>query len=505
MFVKFRLAVILILLHSLTAYAQYPSGVQAALLQTTTNRNELVRALDYFYHTADSLKIRSINFLVANMPLHRAYAYYWADEKGQRIPYNELTYTTFNDAVLALDQIRKKTGAIHPVPYNYRDIDSIKADMLIENVDEATKAYRARAGTRIPEDDFLEYILPYRASSEVVQSWRKVYASKYVENFDPGQAQDAQLSGLRRVVSEQFRNLYGEPKNEPLPRLSALQILLRKKGFCEDMADMAVFIARSRGIAATVDNIPAWATASGNHFLNFMKLSDTGMHFDAALDSLDREPGKVLRTTYSAQPDAVATWMDTANIPAGFLRIKNYKDVTQEYWPVEDIVCPLFAGSNKKTQDKKKGVVFLCVYNSASWQPLWYGRKKDDSATFQKMGKGVVYLPMSYEHGKLRAAGWPYALGYKNRSVLRPDTLHTRTITLQQQEKYLKYRPGKKYRLYCWEGDWKAIGEQTAGEGCTKLVFDKVPANALMIMIPEYTQKKERPFMILENGDRVWW
>jgi hypothetical protein len=506
MYLKFTLPV-LIVLFSLSAKAQYPSEVQAAVSQTLTNRRELTRALDYFYGTKDSLKIRSINFLVANMPLHSGYTYYWANEKGQRISYNELDYGNFNDAVQALDEIKKKMGALHPVAYNYRDIDSIRADMLIEDVNQATAAYRGRKGGGfIPENDFLEYILPYRASNEAIQPWRKVYAAKYAGNFDPGQAQDVQLLQVRRVVSEQFRNLYGEPKNEPLPRLSALQILLRKKGYCEDIADMAVFIARSRGVAATVDNIPAWATASGNHFLNFMELNDKGVHFDAVLDSLGREPAKVLRTTYSAQPDAIATWLDTAKIPAGFMRIRNYKDVTPEYWPVDDIVCPLFPGSpEKKLQDKKTEVVYACVYNSASWQPIWYGRKEGASATFKNMSKGVVYLPVYYEHGKFKSAGWPFALGYKNKSILKPDTLHTHSITLQQEEKYLKYRPGKKYRLFYWNGEWKAIGEQTAPDSCTQLVFAKVPANALLIMIPEYSQRKERPFMILDSGERVWW
>lgn len=81
MCLKFRLAVLPILFLNLAASAQYPSGVQTALLQTNTNRTELIRALDYFYNTKDSLKIRSINFLVANMPMHRGYSYYWADEK----------------------------------------------------------------------------------------------------------------------------------------------------------------------------------------------------------------------------------------------------------------------------------------------------------------------------------------------------------------------------------------------------------------------------------------
>jgi hypothetical protein len=32
-----------------------------------------------------------------------------------------------------------------------------------------------------------------------------------------------------------------------------------------------------------------------------------------------------------------------------------------------------------------------------------------------------------------------------------------------------------------------------------------VPANALLLLIPEYSQRKERPFIMLDNGERVWW
>src|ERR1700761_6593715 len=154
--INFTLTILIVLL-DLSAQAQYPSDVQAALSQTRTNRGELTRALDEIYSTKDSLKIRSINFLVANMPLHNGYNYYWADAKGQRIPYNELDYPTFNDAVLALDQIKQKRGAIHPVGYGYRDIDSARADMLIDNVNLATEVYRERKGdAAVSEQDFLE-------------------------------------------------------------------------------------------------------------------------------------------------------------------------------------------------------------------------------------------------------------------------------------------------------------------------------------------------------------
>jgi hypothetical protein len=279
--------------------------------------------------------------------------------------------------------------------------------------------------------------------------------------------------------------------------------LFRGKGLCEDIADMTVFIARSQGLAAAVDNIPAWATANGDHFLNTIAFGKEHSHFDfdGTMDTvLGREPAKVLRTTYSLQKDAIAAWLDTAYIPHGLLRLKNYKDVTKEYWPVDSFTINLFTGNLPEMK-----AVYLCVLNTAAWKPVWYGFKHGNTATFKNMGKGVVYLPMYYLKGALFPASWPYALGYNNKVMLKPDTIHTHAITMKEQEKYLKYRPGKKYRLYYWNNTWKLLAEKTAPVGCTELEFDKVPTNALLMMIPEYSQRKERPFMILESGERVWW
>ncbi len=485
------------------ARAQYPADVQAALGQTKNNRQQLSKALDYFYRSGDPLKIRSINFLVANMPMHHSDNYYWADAAGRRVPYNELAYPTFNQAVRAFDRIRTAHGKLHPVPYEYRDIDSIKADMLIENVELAVKTLRAgRRGLPYNEEEFLEYQLPYRVSVEPLQNWRKLYAARFDTLFNARQSSLTQLLTLKQTINNLITNEWGrEDRSEPLPRLSALQILSRQKGFCEDIADMATFIARSKGVAATVDDIPEWATASGNHFLNFIRLDSIhAPHFDAELGDLGREPAKVLRTTYSAQPDAIATWLDTAYIPRGKMRLKNYKDVTQEYWATDDITSPLFGSPGKKPK-----AAFVAVYNGGGWRPVWYGRIEGTGATFRHMSKGAVYLPMYYLDHKLVAAGWPWALGYRNKEMLQPDTLHTHVVSLPQQEKYLIYRPGKTYRLFYWNNQWRLLGEQRAAEGSTTMIFDKAPKNALLILIPEYSEGKERPFMIGEDGNRVWW
>ena len=57
-------------------------------------------------------------------------------------------------------------------------------------------------------------------------------------------------------------------EDEPLSRLSALQLLFRKRGACEDIAALQVFSLRSQGIPAAYDVIPWWATSMGSHFVN---------------------------------------------------------------------------------------------------------------------------------------------------------------------------------------------------------------------------------------------
>lgn len=46
---------------------------------------------------------------------------------------------------------------------------------------------------------------------------------------------------------------------------------------------------------------------------------------------------------------------------------------------------------------------------------------------------------------------------------------------------------------------------QTATMESSVLLFSKVPQNALMLLIPEYSEGKERPFIIMNDGTRHWW
>jgi hypothetical protein len=296
-----------------------------------------------------------------------------------------------------------------------------------------------------------------------------------------------------------------EVRKEPLPRLGPMQLLARKKGSCDDISVLEVYTLRSQGYPAAVDQVPFWATSSGTHFFNNTldeKLKPVPFDVSTAevkISDFSREPSKVIRETFSKQPGALASFYPAANIPEGFMRRQNYVDVTAEHWETSDMTCRV--GGNAKTPP----IAFACVFNAGTWRATWWGKVDKGAVTFSKMCKGAVFLPAYFTGTKLVPAGYPVASGYKETLVLKPDTLSKRTVTVQWQEKYLVYRPGKSYKLYYWNNGWRLAGEKKAGEFTTELAFDDVPANALLLLRPEYSEGKERPFTISSAGERTWW
>ena len=120
------------------------------------------------------------------------------------------------------------------------------------------------------------------------------------------------------------------------------------------------------------------------------------------------------------------------------------------------------------------------------------------------MSKGVVYLPAFYNDHKMIPAGYPLVEGYHHEMSLAPDLNNRISMVLKQESGYLTFRPGKKYRLYYWNNKWQLLAQQVANIGTSEMLFGDVPKNSLLLLVPEYSQKKERPFIITDDGKRNW-
>lgn len=485
----------------------YPKKVEDILNMSGRNRFQLEKAIDYFRKKGDSLQLKAIYFLIENMDIHYSINYYWADEQNQKIEFDELSYPNFESAIEAFNKL-KETRKLHPVLIKYYDIDTISSYYLINNVEQAFKVWQRPWAKNLSFSNFCEYILPYRISIEPLQLWRSDYKEKFGTSLDSIRNSDRISSSiaLKQSFNKWFYGTeYSEIRRDPIPRLGPQQLLFRKQGACEDMADLCVYALRSQGLACGIDMTPAWATSSGRHFWNFT--FNDSMHtipfdithpvFESYL--LKREPSKVIRLTFAKQPNVLAFKIKENDIPPGFMLSKNYIDVTKEYWPVKDIKTTLLPLSNKMN------VVYACVLNYGEWQPVWWGKVENNETVFLNMACGAIYMPMYYAKGKLEPAGYPIALRYDSSQIIKPEWSIKRTITIKEENNYLLYRPGKNYRLYYWNQEWIFLAEQKAEFNTKELVFKEVPSGALLRLIPEYSQQKERPFIINTDGKVVWW
>ncbi len=485
----------------------YPAEVEVNLKKAGKNRAELENAIMYFKKSKDPLKIKALYFLIANMDIHYSADYYWVDQKGKTVPFNELAYPDFEKAKAAFEELKKKTPGIHPKTVQYPDLAAIKASFLIENINLAFDAWKNGYAKNIPLDDFCEYILPYRVSVEPLQNWRATYRKKF-QWITTLANKDGLMKALSYTAADTknwFKSTGDAARTEPIPRLSALQLLLRKAGVCEDMADLGVFSLRSQGLPIALEDVPYWATSANSHFFN--TIFDNNMHpikFDLARtppedNQLSREPSKVIQETFSKQKGVLADIEDVKNIPSSFMQNRNYKDVTSLYWKTTTVDCELFPA----TEHPK--VAYAYIFNNMHWKPAWWGKVNNGHVQFSNMSKGVVYLPTYYMNGKAKIAGYPIAEGYNHEQVLRPDIGHRAIILINEEDRYLRFQSGKRYNLYYWDQNWKLCGVKIAMPSARSMSFENVPKNALLLLKPEYSTGKERPFMVTEEGKIVWW
>ena len=159
--------------------AQHPDPVEAVLKKAGNNRIELEKAIQYCNKSGDSLKLKAIYFLIANMDIHSSSDYYWEDTAGKKITYNELDYPDFEQAKTAFETIKTQNTGLKPKPIIYKDIETITGDYLIQNLEKAFVAWKTSAIKTTLFENFCEYILPYRVSIEPLQDWRSAYAEKF--------------------------------------------------------------------------------------------------------------------------------------------------------------------------------------------------------------------------------------------------------------------------------------------------------------------------------------
>lgn len=322
----------------------------------------------------------------------------------------------------SIDSIWKpvKSQYLSRMPKYSYDLQIIKADWLIKQIDMAFKAWQENAYTaNQPFEEFCQYILPYRADDGIcLDDYREKFYERHKGYFKDTAIQiTTALDSLLRKYSNIKHSVFSAI-GMPIVNAGAMEQVQR--AICNEKGWFNIHLLRALGLNAAMDFVPAWANRSAAHSWNVVIHNGQTIAFDPFWEEKDRYKykriynnvdfdilwgdfrlPKVYRNTYEHY--IIGPIADKSikhnNIPPLF-RNTNKKDVSHEYFDTTDVELIL---SDNKSEEK---YCYLCVYcSNQGWTPVQWGKiENNKSVKFIGMGRDIVYLPMYYNYGSLTQA-----------------------------------------------------------------------------------------------------
>ncbi|MDD3038293.1 hypothetical protein [Bacteroides sp.] len=416
------------------------SQLKEALILAKNNRSELEKVLDFYQN--DSLKLEAAKFLIKNMPGHYSY-------QGNTIE----KYYDAVDSILTINypidtlkvRIEELSNKFKTKLDTIQDIEIIKSDFLIENIEKAFTEWKSvKWAAHISFNDFCEYILPYKSSElQSLDNWRD-----YLKTFYPYKLEELSCCDLFKrsalwttcKINHELR-FYVKPIVWDSQIISILRPSTQMRfpfGLCEDYSQLETAILRSNSVPAMIDFTPQWPFRSLGHSWNAI-LANNGKFIPfGGIDSdpgephkLDEKMAKVYRKTYAINHAVKRLIQTEQSVPSTF-STPFIKDVTTEYMITSDIQV--------NVGKQKTNYAYLAVFDNQSWQPVSFEEINKGVAFFKDMGRDIVYLPVCYLKARIKPVAPPFIL--TSTGEIRPfipDTNHLQTVTLYRKYPVFKH------------------------------------------------------------------
>lgn len=421
-------------------------GIEEALSRAGDNRGELLRVLQHYEERGDSLKLRAAEFLIGNMAdkgyftgraideyYHFIDSVYQIKRPEYDIPY---LYGTF----------RQQAKYLKEKPIPAWDAQTLSADYLIQNIDEAFAVWNRPWNQHLTFEEFCEWVLPYRVGTEIPETWRTLYR----ERFEPLLMNDS-IQTAKQACEAINNELIKLPIH--IATEAVFPIALRpstlfyiKFGQCGDYTNLAVYAMRAAGIPVATEGIPHWGVKNNGHVFNVVYDNDGTYHdFSGAEQNPDEhlirfrhEMPKVYRYTFGKQNNSLAMQAGNEDIP-DYFKNANMIDVTASYPFIgaKDVTINLSNPSNRR-------FAYLCVFDPKGWTPVAWGTTQGNQAHFPAMGPNIVYQPAWYADGKLQPTGNPFLLDTLGQITYFVPQAETMEYVLERKYKhadYLDYLP----------------------------------------------------------------
>lgn len=414
---------------------------------------ELRHALTEHY-AGDAEKQQAAAWLLDNMQYHGTVRSALQDEY-----YNRLTRIAHSTVYPECEPlIYGLADSVYAVPdkgfKRMADADAVTSEYLISNIDQAFVRWREGNFARhLSFSEFCEWLLPYRLTNENLCEWRERLYKEYKRGIE-SLRQIADKNHSAYWAAAQVNDLLKQDKifihliphlggaNLPAPVLASLRM-----GECDDYAFKAAYTMRACGIPVCVDFTPQWPTRPHGHHWNVV-LNNNGrtVPFMGSESNpgypckSDYVYGKVYRYTYEYQEESLFEKNRTIGEPTPPVLTNPFiKDVTGDYTKGVDVNVSINTG---------KHFVYLAAFNNQGWTPIAWGEEtlpnppfkggEKKQYTFRNVGRGAVYLPVTWENDRAVAADYPILIKENGeQEYIKPDKSKTFSLTLTR--KYPKY------------------------------------------------------------------
>ncbi len=481
-----------------------PEPVRRVINQAELHKVAFLNAMVSYDNPEDSLKLKALYYLIANMGSHYEITYKISDSTGKRYTIPIADYPDYQTLKKHLRLLKEKDSSLKVMHDTILlDIKTVSSQLLTTNTDTAFKSWANPLYNQniYSFNDFCQYILPYRVANEKAEPFRHFFRSRYSDKIfnllHPSQVNPVSLTSRihQLVVNDvHFDKRYEIHYNYP----DLNEIASAHKGNYRDIALYEVKAFRSFGIASTMDYTPYFADSSGGYFWPAVMVS--GQHFIPVLypgfstDYLTK-PGKiskVYRRIYSDDTTSLFRIKKMSEHTPAFLGQFNYDDVTDEYVPTANI--------NVTLTDTAR-YAYLAVFNGGSWHPVQWSNSQNQLQThFSKMGVDILYLPMIVRNERTLPAGQPFLLE-KDGTVKvldgqtnKPAKKHI--LSLISPHQFLQ--PNQTYFLYQWNNSqWQKI--KSAHSGNKGTLNTSLKPYTLYLISQENSAKwfdDERPFIV---------
>ena len=162
-----------------------------------------------------------------------------------------------------------------------RDLEQLSAQFLLENCDEAYRAWRSAPWhDAISPEMFLDCILPYACLNETRDEWRTALRERcaplIADAKSPSEAAAILNNKLFALIGVKYSTKRKQADQSPRESMES------GLASCTGLAILLVDACRSVGVPARFAGVPMWIDQSGNH--SWTEIWDGGWHFTGAAE-----------------------------------------------------------------------------------------------------------------------------------------------------------------------------------------------------------------------------